>query len=119
MPQELFPPRPTADFFLTASPERTNAQLADSAADEQHVLTDNVFRIEKDESDDRELQLSNSLRRKEERFGLHPYVQVLSLADLEACVALENAAFPENERCSREKVCLIFFHTFFVIMRYR
>lgn len=35
---------------------------------------------------------------------LHPYVQALSLADLESCVALENAAFPEAERCSREKV---------------
>ena len=38
--------------------------------------------------------------------GLHPHVQILSIADLEACVALENAAFPEAERCSREKVCL-------------
>lgn len=35
---------------------------------------------------------------------LNPYVQTLSLADLESCVALENAAFPEEERCSREKV---------------
>lgn len=35
---------------------------------------------------------------------LHPYAQTLSLADLESCVALENAAFPEEERCSREKV---------------
>lgn len=35
---------------------------------------------------------------------LHPYVQTLSLADLDSCVALENAAFPEEERCSREKV---------------
>lgn len=35
---------------------------------------------------------------------LHPYVQTLSLADLDSCVALENAAFSEEERCSREKV---------------
>lgn len=42
---------------------------------------------------------------------LHPYVQTISLADLESCVALENAAFPEEERCSREKVCTVF--TFF------
>ncbi len=34
----------------------------------------------------------------------HPYVQTLSIADLESCIALENAAFPEDERCSREKV---------------
>lgn len=35
---------------------------------------------------------------------LHPYVQSLSLSNLESCVALENAVFPEEERCSRGKV---------------
>lgn len=30
--------------------------------------------------------------------SLHPYVSTLGLADLESCVALENAAFPEIER---------------------
>ncbi|KAL8806473.1 MAG: hypothetical protein Q9223_004754 [Gallowayella weberi] len=35
--------------------------------------------------------------------NLHPYVQTLSLSDLESCVALENATFPEPERCSKEK----------------
>lgn len=30
--------------------------------------------------------------------SLHPYVSTLGLADLESCVALENAAFPDNER---------------------
>ena len=37
--------------------------------------------------------------------SLHPYAQVLSLSDLDACVALEEAVFPEHERCSRDKVC--------------
>ena len=37
---------------------------------------------------------------------LHPYTQILSLSNLEACIAVENAAFPEHERCSRDKVCL-------------
>ena len=37
---------------------------------------------------------------------LHPYAQILSLSNLEACIAVENAAFPEHERCSRDKVCL-------------
>jgi hypothetical protein len=47
---------------------------------------------------------------------LHPYTQILSLSNLEACVALERGAFPEHERCSRDKVCLLllrstsFFH---------
>ena len=37
--------------------------------------------------------------------SLHPYTSILSLADVDQCVELENSAFPENERCSREKVC--------------
>lgn len=37
---------------------------------------------------------------------LHPYTQILSLSNLEACVALEYGAFPEHERCSRDKVRL-------------
>jgi hypothetical protein len=39
--------------------------------------------------------------------SLHPYTSILSLADVDQCVELESSAFPENERCSREKVCLI------------
>ena len=35
---------------------------------------------------------------------LHAYVQVLNLNDLESVVNLENATFPPNEACSREKV---------------
>lgn len=35
---------------------------------------------------------------------LHPYVQTLALADLDSCVSLEEAAFPIEERASREKV---------------
>ena len=38
---------------------------------------------------------------------LHPYTQILSLSDLDACVALEYGAFPEHERCSRDKVRLL------------
>lgn len=37
---------------------------------------------------------------------LHPYTQMLSLSNIESCVVLENAAFPPNERASREKVSL-------------
>jgi len=35
---------------------------------------------------------------------LHPLTRPLTIADLNSCVALENAAFEEHERCSREKV---------------
>lgn len=34
---------------------------------------------------------------------LHPFVQLLSASNVEDCVAVEQA-FPENERCSRDKV---------------
>lgn len=35
---------------------------------------------------------------------LHPFVQVLSVSNVDDCVLVENA-LPEPERCSREKVC--------------
>jgi len=36
---------------------------------------------------------------------LHPYTNLLTISDLESCIALENAAFPiERERASRDKV---------------
>lgn len=36
---------------------------------------------------------------------LYPYTSLLTISDLESCVALENAAFPiEQERASRDKV---------------
>ena len=36
---------------------------------------------------------------------LHPFVQLLSLSNVDDCVTVEEA-FPEQERCSREKVGL-------------
>lgn len=72
------------------------------------------------------LQTSFQLRNRgggnKELNDLHPYVQTLTIADLESCVALENAAFPEQERCSREKVgsCVMVFvvinHTVFFLV---
>lgn len=35
---------------------------------------------------------------------LHPENQVLTLANVQDCVEVENSAFPENERASQEKV---------------
>lgn len=36
--------------------------------------------------------------------SLHPYTRPLTVSDLDSCIALENAAFAENERCSPDKV---------------
>lgn len=35
---------------------------------------------------------------------LHPFVQLLSASNVDDCLKVEES-FPENERCSREKVC--------------
>lgn len=40
----------------------------------------------------------------ENRNALKPIVQTLAISDLESCLALENATFPKNERCSLERV---------------
>ena len=43
--------------------------------------------------------------------SLHPVTSVLSVGDVEKCTALENEVFPEEERCSREKVSyFVFLH---------
>jgi len=35
--------------------------------------------------------------------SVKPYVQSLTMLDLESCIKLEEATFPPQERCSREK----------------
>lgn len=42
------------------------------------------------------------------RDHVHPYTQTLTLSDVESCVILEEAAFPPQERATREKVSLSF-----------
>ena len=49
-------------------------------------------------------------QRNEKRDQFHPYTQTLTLNDIESCVRLEEATFPEHERCSREKVSLSSLH---------
>lgn len=46
---------------------------------------------------------SRAPARKSELDKLHPYVQLLSVSDVEGCEKVE-LAFPEPERCSKEKV---------------
>ena len=47
------------------------------------------------------LKVSKKAKQKD---TLHPYVQTLSIADLDSCERLESFCFPQEERCSREKV---------------
>ena len=49
-------------------------------------------------------RIYQDLRQNTKRDQLHPYIQTLTITDVESCVKLEEAAFPPNERCTREKV---------------
>ena len=99
MPRPLSFLQPDEDhpLTLTTSPE-SQASMASSQAGL------NEPSIDRDPQSLIPAQLRNKGANISARNDLHPYVQTLSLADVESCVALENAAFPENERCSREKV---------------
>lgn len=105
MPRDLFisdskddslvaSPRPS-----TPTPDRT--EVATATGNDGY----REFTIHRDESTDYNAhQLRGIQVKANDENNLHPYVQTLSLSDLESCVALENAVFPEHERCSREKV---------------
>ena len=108
MPRDLFPPSPSPP--LSHSPEPQSSPQPGPSASQQDPAPSrfsnalNSFMIYHDHHDEREMQLSTSLRTGTEKANLHPYVQALSIADLESCLALEEACFPEGERGSREKV---------------
>ena len=95
-------PRPSAFWDYDSSSYDSSSYKPSSSSS----ASTNHFTIISDDSD-KDLQMSNALRNSTGGENLHPYVQVLSISDLESCVALENAAFPESERCSREKVSLL------------
>lgn len=57
-----------------------------------------------DPHDDDDNFITELSQRNEKRDVLHPYTQTLSLSDIESCVRLEEATFPPQERCTREKV---------------
>lgn len=98
MPRDLFnsSKENESPLTLTRSPESQS-----SAADpESH----NNAVIQREESPHLGFQFRGRGRSNKEMDKLHPYVQTLTIADLKSCVALENAAFPEHERCSSEKV---------------
>lgn len=91
---------------------------APSSDDLQLTRFDNDLRdVEEDDSDDDDAMASHPIfgmlagRLGQRRRGsthkydrLHPENQILTRANVEDCVDVENSAFPENERCSREKV---------------
>lgn len=97
MPRDLFSVGPPQDnhILITASPEIKTPQPGDIPEDSQGV---DGFIIHSDDSED------STMKKKNEEKNIHPYVQTLSLSDLESCLAVENAAFPEHHRATKEKV---------------
>ena len=92
---------------LVASPEPQTARLDVSEASTTAIGQNgyNEFTIHQPEGKRMSAQqLRTNTANMGQRNDMHPYVQTLSISNLESCVALENAVFPEEERCSREKV---------------
>lgn len=126
MPRDIFPARHIDDDsnpILTASPEmkspgsstgqlnedksveRTSSQDSNENDDigdnEDHQPGSLAYTLFRDHRDDMEIELSQKFKGSSD---LHPYVQVLSISDLDACMAVETAAFPPDQAASREKV---------------
>ena len=101
-------PETLSDSFV-ASPESQTPRLDASESSSTPTGLDGYkeFTIHRQEASGKQTsaqQLRTNRAKINQRNDLHPYVQTLSLSNLESCVALENAVFPEEERCSREKV---------------
>ncbi|KAL8735196.1 MAG: hypothetical protein Q9166_001072 [cf. Caloplaca sp. 2 TL-2023] len=96
MPRDLFSHSSKEEAPLTASPESQNSTATGQDGNNEFTI----------HLEDEGFGLGTSRNAKVDSKALsdlHPYVQTLSLSDVESCVALENATFPEIERCSREK----------------
>lgn len=114
MPRDLFP-QPTKE---TEKPELTTSPDTDEELKRRPALTStgNSKKTQQEHEEDSdenlirqfsgEVPTMNSTAAGSKRDKVHPYTQSLTLADIESCILLENATFPENERCTREKVSL-------------
>lgn len=101
------------DIFTSDSKDNSLVASPVPATPRQDATTDDgyqEFTIHRDErTEPGAHQFLGGQQPKAEKDNLHPYVQTLSLSNLESCVALENAVFPDQERCSREKVDMYFY----------
>ena len=101
MPRGFFQASPPP---IVASPE-SQTPRQDSGEETATCLDKyNEFTIHRDEQQFSLQENLNSRAKAERRNEIHPYVQALTLSDGESCIELENAIFPSEERCSREKV---------------
>ncbi|KAL8829205.1 MAG: hypothetical protein Q9170_006274 [Blastenia crenularia] len=100
MPRELFDRGNRDEATLTASPE-SQTRAGDLITSDYDGC--NAFTIHHEDENPNFGTSRNARAGNKDLSDLHPFVQTLSLSDLESCVALEDATFPEHERCSREK----------------
>ena len=108
MPRDLFSSEPREVAFV-ASPESATPKPATSDSTEGTNTTGieglQEFAVHRDGGRlDNSQHPWNGRPNQAQADALHPYVQTLSISNLEDCMALENAVFPENERWSKEKV---------------
>lgn len=98
MPRDLF--APNQEEGMTESPDAQTPKAGAPVESNGH----NEFTIHRIETD--QTGGLKSWKTAERRNVLHPYVQTLSIADVDSCEMLESVCFPEEERCTREKVCV-------------
>ncbi len=113
MPRDLFPAQPTERGELGKQEKKVEEEEAQlyRSPDQEAPSRSCAARYSYDDSSGypharNKEPTSDAMKKVERRNDLHPYVATLSLADVESCVKLEAAAFPEHERCSKEKVRL-------------
>ena len=121
MPRDLFSPEQPKEEALVASPKSQTPRASDGSDGTSNATGENgynEFTIHRDETRQTNvLHLRNGRAKGKHMNDLHPYVQTLSISNVEDCVALENAVFPEHERCSKEKVGLAKFTTILDFLR--
>lgn len=104
-------------FASESEPKDESVVASPDAATPKSDSLDDSTATSRDGYGEHALQLHSDREIIKARDNLHPYVQTLSISNLEDCVALENAVFPEHERCSRGKVGRILVHSIFCNFR--
>lgn len=107
-------PQASTTFYFLSTPTRANIEGALGLLHSTNLIEFNMPRDffsqwmqqerANDENSDTETQHNELILRSDRTGKLYPHVQTLSISDLDGCVALENACFSEEERCTREKV---------------
>lgn len=82
--------------------------LSFNMGDDEEEEADEYVAVDRDEASDYSFMFRKPSqgRRRTPLDDLHPFTSVLTLSNVDACVTVEEA-FPEEERATKEKVCLV------------